>query len=174
VLDVIPTAEVFARADARFALAFWPWALLSQPAPLPERLLGADPAAVVDDALARWGSDSACFPHDVRTAYVEALRDLTSVHAICEEYRAAATLDRAHDEADQQAQRRITAPLLALWAAGGALDSWYMESGGPLAIWRNWADNVSGCAVPGGHFFPEQNPEETSRELLRFFSGALP
>jgi haloacetate dehalogenase len=171
VLDVIPTAEAFARADARFALAFWPWSLLSQPAPLPERLLGADPAAVVEDALASWGSDPACFPDDVRAAYVEALRDPASVHAICEEYRAAATLDRANDDEDRKAGRRISAPLLALWGASGALDSWYAESGGPLEIWRNWATHVSGRGIAGGHFFPEQNPEETGRDLLRFFSG---
>src|ERR671923_1418356 len=69
-LDIIPTAEAFRRADARFALAFWPWALLAQPPPLPERLIAADPEAVVDNALAWWGSDRAAFPADVRAAYV--------------------------------------------------------------------------------------------------------
>jgi haloacetate dehalogenase len=169
-LDVIPTAEAFNRADARFALAFWPWSLLAQPTPLPERLIAADPAAVIDHALSVWGSDPKSVPPEVRAAYVAALRDPKSIHAVCEEYRAAATLDRAADEEDRKAGRRIAVPVLVLWAAGGPLDVWYAESGGPLGIWRSWATDVRGRAMAGGHFFPEQNPGDTSRELRRFFA----
>jgi len=172
VLDIIPTCETFARADARFALAFWPWSLLAQPEPLPERLLGADPEAVVDDALRNWGSNRAAFPAEVRDAYVEALRDPASVHAVCEEFRAAATLDLAHDAEDEEAGRRISCPTLVLWSAGDALDTWYAQAGGPLAIWPEWANDVRGRAMTGGHFFPEQNPDETARELRTFFGGA--
>ena len=168
-LDVIPTGEAFRRADARFALAFWPWSLLSQPAPLPERLILSNPDVVVDDALGGWGSDRASFPAPVRTAYVDALRDPQSVHAICEEYRAAATLDAATDDEDRAAARTISCPALALWSAGGALDTWYAEAGGPLAIWAEWATDVAGRPVAGGHFFPEQNPDETIAELRAFF-----
>jgi haloacetate dehalogenase len=170
-LDIIPTSEAFARADARFALAFWPWALLAQSEPLPERLLLGDPEAVVADALAGWGSDPTEFPAELRAAYADALRDPATVHAICEEYRAAATLDRARDAADLDAGRRISAPLLVLWSAGGPLDTWYADLGGPLGIWRRWASDVQGRAIPGGHFFPEQNPRATADELARFFSG---
>ncbi len=95
VLDIIPAAEAWDRADARFALAFWPWSLLAQPMPLPERLLTATPEAIVDDALGNWGSPADVFGPEVRAAYVETLRDPARAHAICEEYRAAATLDRA-------------------------------------------------------------------------------
>jgi haloacetate dehalogenase len=172
VLDIIPTCETFARADARFALAFWPWSLLAQPEPLPERLLGADPKAVVDDALWNWGSNRTAFPAEVRAAYVEALRDPASVHAVCEEFRAAATLDVAHDAEDEEAGRRISCPTLVLWSAGDALDTWYAQAGGPLAIWREWANDVRGRAMTGGHFFPEQNPDETAGELRAFFGGA--
>lgn len=169
VLDVVPTAESWARADARFALGFWPWALLAQPAPLPERLVAAAPEAVIDDALAGWGSPASAFGDGVRAAYVEALRDPDRVHAICEEYRAAATLDRAHDDADRAAGRRITCPLLALWSGEGALGTWYAEVGGPLGLWRAWADDVQGGPVAGGHFFPEERPEETADALASFF-----
>jgi haloacetate dehalogenase len=169
-LDVVPTGESFRRADARFALAFWPWSLLAQPEPLPERLITADPEIVVDNALGAWGSDPSSFPHEVRAAYIDALRDRDAVHAICEEYRAAATIDFAKDEADREADRRISCPVLALWSTGGALDQWYPEAGGPLGIWSNWATNVAGRPVPGGHFFPEQNPAETLSELRSFFS----
>jgi haloacetate dehalogenase len=171
VLDILPTAEVWERADARFALAFWPWTLLAQPEPLPERLLSAAPEAVVDDALGGWGSPLATFDPEVRAAYVETLRDPARVHAICEEYRAAATRDREDDEADRRSGRRITRPLLAVWSGRGALGTWYADAGGPLALWRAWADDVQGRPLDAGHFFPEEAPEETADVLARFFAA---
>lgn len=172
-LDIIPTGEAFHRADARFTLAYWPWSLLSQPEPLPERLIASDPEAVIDNALAEWGSDPAAFPPDTRQAYIDALRDPATVHAICEEYRAAATLDLARDISDRNEGRRIEAPVIVLWGAGGPLDTWYADAGGPLGIWRTWADNVRGRAIAGGHFFPEENPIETAAELRAFFSSTM-
>src|SRR5262245_7709686 len=172
VLDIIPTGEAFGRADARLALDYWPWSLLAQPAPLPERLITADPEMVVDDALGGWGSDRASFPAEVRKAYIEALRDKSTVHAICEEYRAAATIDFARDKEDRDAGRRIACPVLVLWSKGSGLDKWYEDAGGPLGIWRDWAGDVSGRAIAGGHFFPEQNAAETMAELRAFFGRA--
>jgi len=172
VLDVLPTLDVWERADARMALGFWPWSLLAQPEPLPERLVTAAPEVVVDDALSGWGSPATAFDSDVRAAYVEALRDPQRVHAICEEYRAAASLDREHDEADRRSGRRITCPVLALWSGRGPLHTWYVESGGPLAIWRAWADEVEGGPLDAGHFFPEELPEDVAGALTRFFGGA--
>jgi haloacetate dehalogenase len=169
VLDIVPTAEVWDRADARLATAFWPWSLLAQPAPLPERLIAAAPDAVIDDALGGWGSPGAAFEPEIRAAYVDALRDPEHIHAICEEYRAAATLDRTHDEADRRAGRRIGCPVLALWSGRGAVGAWYEAAGGPLALWRAWADEVDGGPVDAGHFFPEERPEETSAALGDFF-----
>ena len=169
VLDILPTTVVWARADARFALGYWPWLLLAQPAPLPEDLIAGAPDAVVDHALGGWGSKSSAFPPDVRHAYVEALRDRDRVHAICEEYRAAATLDRAHDDADRANGRRIRCPMLLLWSESGPLGTWYADAGGPLALWREWADDVRGRGVSGGHFFPEELPGETAAELSTFF-----
>jgi len=166
--DIIPTLDAFDRADARFALAFWPWSLLAQPAPFPETLVSAAPEAIVDNALGEWGSDRTAFPADARQAYIDALRSREAVHAICEEYRAAATLDREHDEADRRAGRTIACPVLALWSEGSSLDTWYADAGGPLGILRQWAPNVSGRAVSGGHFFPEQNPDETVAALRDF------
>jgi len=171
VLDILPTATVLERADFRFALAYWPWSLLAQPEPLPERLIGSAPEAIVDDALGAWGSPAAAFDKEVRAAYVDALRDPAHVHAICEEYRAAVTLDFAQDQADRTSGRRIVCPLLALWSSGGPLDSWYGGAGGPLSLWREWADDVQGYAIDGGHFFPEVRPSETADALSRFFSA---
>jgi len=169
VLDVLPTALSWDKADARMALAFWPWSLLAQPEPLPESLLAGDPEAVVDNALKEWGSPAATFTPEVRLAYVDALRDPAHIHAICEEYRAAATIDREHDTADRDASKRIACPLLALWSAKGGLESWYAGDGGPLELWRMWATNVQGRALQGGHFFPEECPAETAKALSEFF-----
>ncbi|TPI70878.1 alpha/beta hydrolase [Mesorhizobium sp. B3-1-3] len=171
VLDIVPTAAAWDRADARLALSFWPWSLLAQPEPLPETILAAAGEAIVDNALSGWGSAADAFPPGVRQAYVDALRDPAHIHAICEEYRAAASLDRVHDHADREAGRRISCPVLALWSEHGALAEWYRDEDGPLGIWRNWADDASGGAMPGGHFFPEESPIETAATLDAFFSG---
>jgi haloacetate dehalogenase len=164
VLDVLPTAEAWTPADARFALAFWPWALLAQP---PRRYPSTCwPRRRRRDRrrLGRLGLSAGVFDDRVRAAYVEALRDPDRLHAICEEYRAAATLDRASG-------RRISCPLLALWSGSGPLGAWYADAGGPLTLWRAWADDVRGTAVAGGHFFPEERPAETVETLAGFFSG---
>jgi len=169
VLDIVPIAEAWDRADKRLAIAFWPWALLSQPSPLPERLIAGDPNAVIEDAFTQWGSSRAVFPSFVVEAYTEPLRNPAHVHAICEEFRAAVTLDYEHDIEDFRAGRRLSCPVLVLWSAGSALDIWYVEAGGPIQIWRRWADDVQGGSVRGGHFFPEELPEETAGRLADFF-----
>lgn len=171
VLDIVPTETAWDRADARFALAYWPWSLLAQPEPLPERLLAAAPEAIVDDALGGWGTPPNVFPPAIRAAYLRALREPGHAHAVCEEYRAAATIDREHDKADRTASRRITCPLLALWSARGGLDTWYSEESGPIGIWRAWSDDVQGHAIDAGHFFPEEVPEHTIDALNRFFGA---
>ncbi len=174
VLDVLPAETVWERADARFALSFWPWSLLAQPEPLPERILAAAPEAIIDDALGGWGTPSVVFPPEVRAAYVQALRDPHHAHAICEEYRAAATIDREHDRADRASGRRIVCPLLALWSAHGELATWYAEEGGPIALWQALCDEVVGHALDAGHFFPEEMPQQTADALTGFFGEASP
>jgi haloacetate dehalogenase len=156
VLDIVPTGEAFDRADARFAVGFWVWTFLAAPFDVPERLIGNDPQALLDHMLGDWPDDPAAIPDDLRAAYARPWRDPATVHAVCEQYRAAATLDRAHDAADRGV-RRIGCPVLALWAAGGAVDQWY----DPLAVWRDWADDVAGGPVASGHFLPEEAPDET-------------
>jgi haloacetate dehalogenase len=171
VFDVIPTGEALHRADQRLAIGYWPWSLLAQAAPLPERLIAADPAAIIDAALGGWGTKADSFSPQLRDIYIEALHDPASAHAICEEYRAAATLDFVQDEADRKAGRQIACPTLVLWGAKGPLDIWYAEAGGPLGIWRAWCRNVSGRPIEGGHFFPEQNPDETVAALRGFLAA---
>jgi haloacetate dehalogenase len=175
VLDVIPIIEAWERSDARLAKAFWPWSLLAQPAPLPERLLAGAPEAIIEDALGgSWGSPAASFEPDVRDEYLKALRKPESIHAICEEYRAAASIDVEHDADDRRAGRRVTSPLLVLWSETGPLGAWYDQAGGPLGIWREWAVDVQGRAVAAGHFFPEESPAHTASILQQFFTPGLP
>jgi haloacetate dehalogenase len=165
VFDVIPISEAWGLADTKFAMTYWPWSLLSQKAPLPEKYLLGAPDAVFDNPF---GGGS--FGPEVKAEYVETYRDPTRVHAICEEYRAAAGLDIEHDKVDQKESRRITCPMLHLWAAGGPLDTFYGQEGGALGIWRKWANSVEGQAMKGGHFFPEEDPTETTELLKRFLS----
>ena len=171
VMDVLPVDAVWDRADARLALGFWPWSLLAQPEPLPERLIGAAPDAVIGNALSpQWGSPADAFDPAVRAAYTAALSDAAHIHAICEEYRAAAGIDRDHDAADRAASRRISCPVLALWSASGPLSAWYDDDGGPLALWRELATNVTGEPIDGGHFFPEERPAAIANALRGFFT----
>jgi len=160
VFDVLPISDAWSLADARFAQTYWPWVVLSQKAPLPERYLLAAPDAVFDD---RFGKGS--FGPEIRAEYVETYRSPARVHAICEEYRAAAGIDIEHDEKDREASRKIECPMLHLWASGGPLDTFYAKEGGPLGIWRRWAANVQGQAMSGGHFFPEESPNDTANVL---------
>jgi haloacetate dehalogenase len=164
VLDVVPTAEVWDRADARFALGYWHWAFLAQPAPMPEALIGSDPERFFFGA--GFGRAIRGFRPAAVADYTRAVRDPAVVHAMCDDYRAGATCDRQLDEADRAAGRRIAAPLQVLWGGRGALAAWYDTP----AIWREWADDVTGAELDCGHFLPEELPGETL-EALRAFHG---
>ena len=132
VFDVIPILEAWNRSDARFAQTYWPWILLSQKEPLPEKYLLGAPEAVFHNPFGQ-GS----FGPEILEEYVQTYRDPARVHGICEEYRAAATIDVEHDRADKQASRRIECPMLHLWAEGGPLDTFYGKDGGPSVFGGN-------------------------------------
>jgi haloacetate dehalogenase len=166
VLDIVPTAEVWARADDRLALAYWHWGFLAQPAPLPERLIAGDPGAYFEHHLRSigLGGEPDRYPEPVIAAYRAQLEDASAVQAICEDYRAGASVDREHDEADRG--RLIDCPVLALWGRRGALEGLY---GDVLAVWRSWAREVDGRGLEASHFLVEDRPEEVAGELIAFF-----
>jgi haloacetate dehalogenase len=163
VFDIVPTADTFRGADMEFSLKYWVWSLLSAPEPVPERLLSAASDVLVNHMLDDWSLRRDTFPDDLRREYIAKFRSPETIHAICEEYRAAASLDYQHDEADR-GERRIACPLLVLWSQDGFVGRWYE----PLEVWRTWAEEVVGAPVACGHFIPEEAPEETLRYLLEF------
>jgi haloacetate dehalogenase len=174
VLDIIPTGDVSRRPSWELNLAFWVWSFLAAPEPVPEEMILAAPDVIVGHMLDAWsdGADGVdgpdgpdVFPAEVRAHYVDQFRDPATVHAICEEYRAAGTLDVDHDEADR-GRRRIACPTLALWSASGAFASWF----DPLDVWRSWSDDVRGAAIDAGHFLAEEAPDEVTHHLLELLT----
>jgi haloacetate dehalogenase len=163
VLDICPTHSMYAETDKEFATAYYHWFFLIQPAPHPERLIGADPAYWINAKLGHWGRDKAAITPEARAEYVRCFSDPATIHATCEDYRAAATIDLRHDAADLG--RKLDMPLLVLWGAKGFVGKRYDV----LAEWRRRARDVAGEAVPSGHFLPEEAPAETLRAVLAFF-----
>jgi haloacetate dehalogenase len=171
VLDIVPTAEVWSRADARLAIVYWHWGFLAQPAPLPERMIGADPDAFFDLHVRRLGLGRAPgrYPHSSMAAYRRQLDDPQVVEAICEDYRAGAAVDREHDDADRHQGRRIGCPLLVMWSSRGALPRLYADV---LEVWRPWADDVRGCSVDASHFLAEDEPDAVADQLTALLASA--
>lgn len=161
VINVVPTFEQFERMGGGPSLGFWPWLLLAQPAPFPERLLEADPAAVLDHVFTTWAGDPEAIGADARQAYQRAL-DHTTIAAICADYRASFHVDREHDAADRASGRRITAPLLVVI---GAEETQLADA---PDIWRSWAVDVAIAELAGGHFLPEEAPDELVAVLAAF------
>ena len=161
VLDIVPTGEAFRRANMAFGLGYWHWFFYAQPHDVPERFLAIDP----DEHLLEGRRH--LFAPEALEDYLRCFRNPQTRHAICQDYRAAATLDFDHDEADRQARRRIGCPVLTLWGRQGSLEEWYDVVG----IWHEWADDVRGRAIDCGHYLPEEAPEETHAELRAFFAS---
>jgi haloacetate dehalogenase len=166
VMDVIPTGEVWARADARFAVGYWHWAFLALPSPVPERLIAYDPEFFFFDA--EFGGVIRGFAPEAVADYARCVRDPAVVQGICEDYRAGATCDRQMDDVDRAAGRKIACPTQILWAGKGALAAWYDT----LAIWHDWAEDVTGEALDCGHFLAEERPTETLAAIRRFHATA--
>ncbi|UEM19447.1 alpha/beta hydrolase [Skermanella mucosa] len=166
VLDMVPTLDMWEMMDAGMAMAVYHWLFLAQPDGLPESLIGADPGGYLTRTVRSWCADPDAIDPAALAEYIRCFRRPEVVQAACGDYRAGAGVDRDHDAADRAAGRRIACPVLALWARGGTDGRPY----DPLAVWRRWADDVSGREIACGHFLQEEAPDEVARALLGFFA----
>ncbi len=165
VLDIVPTAHVFATTDQALATAYYHWFFLIQPDGLPERLIGADPGWYLRETLRRWAAPGFAFDPAALAEYERCYAAPGAVHASCEDYRAAATIDLEHHAAD--GDRRIACPLLVMWGERGAMHRIYDVA----ATWRPLAaGEVRARSLPCGHFLPEEQPEAVVRELAGFLA----
>jgi haloacetate dehalogenase len=163
VVDIAPTATMYARTNKEFATRYFWWFFLIQPAPLPERLIGADPEFFLRKHLEAQTKAPGAIEPEAFAEYLRCYNDPATRHAICEDYRAAATIDLEHDAKDADA--RIKAPLLAIWGANSTVGALYDV----LETWREKATKVSGRALPCGHAVQEEQPNEFVTELKAFF-----
>ena len=169
IVEVVPTGDFWAAWNAELALRAWHWTFLAQPAPLPERMIGADPQGWLDWLLAGWSLTGSLdvFSTPALESYRAQIRDPRRIAAMCADYRAGASLDRTQDDADRAAGRRIAAPLHFLWAEGG----FPAQTGDPAGIWRRWADQVTDTACVSGHFVMEEAPQAVLEGFLPFLRG---
>jgi haloacetate dehalogenase len=166
VLDISPTLTMFERTDAAFASAYYHWFFLSQPFDLPERLIGANPLYYLRYKIGAWSAGGASrFDPRALAEYERCFSDET-IHAACEDYRAAATIDLEHDRVDRKGGRKVGCPLLALWGARGVVNRLFT----PIDDWSAVADDVSGRALDCGHYLAEEAPDETIAELMSFLA----
>lgn len=164
-MDIVPTLHHFEHTDMAFAMGYYHWFFLAQPHPTPERLILRDVEDWFDLHTSREPKDKGFFHPEARADYLAALRSPGTVAAICEDYRAAASIDLAHDRASRAAGQRLACPLLALWGAKGKVGVWYE----PLAVWRAYADGeVTGGPVAAGHYLAEEAPAEVLAALDGF------
>ena len=160
-LDILPTSEEWARFDKDEALATFHWPFLAQPDGLPERLIAAEPDFLLRSLMNRWAGDPARIAPETLAEYLRCFRRESVIRATCADYRAGATTDLADDEADRAAGHRIRCPLLLLWG---------QDRGDVLTVWRRWAEDVRGEALPCGHFLQEEAPEAVLARLLPFLT----
>ncbi|MFI6230481.1 alpha/beta fold hydrolase [Micromonospora echinospora] len=160
VLDGVPIGEALARCDARFAARWWHWFFLGQREKAAERVINLDPDAWYGGSPEQMGAEA-------YTDYRRAIHDPATVHAMCEDYRAGLGPDRAADDADRAAGRRITCPVLFVHSERDDLADLY---GDPAAIWRDWADDVSATSIDCGHHMAEEAPERLAAELAAFLA----
>jgi len=162
VLDISPTLKMYRNTTMQFAKAYYHWFFLIQAAPIPEQMLRGQAPFYVLKRLGRGKTGLKYFAKEAMAEYVRAFKDPRTIHATCEDYRAAATIDLMHDQKDLR--RKIRMPLLALWGKQGVIEALF----DCLADWREVATDVRGRALACGHFIPEERPQELLAELRRF------
>ena len=163
VMDIVPTLHMFRTTDQQFSTGYYHWFFLIQPDGLPEHLIGSDPAYYLREKLKRWSAPGATFANEAVAEYLRCFCQPESIHASCEDYRAAAGVDLTHDEDDLK--RKISCPLLVLWGEKGFVNNQYDVP----EVWSRYAEQIETRALDCGHFLPEEAADAVSEELLRFF-----
>ena len=163
-LDIAPTLAMYEKTSNQFARSYWHWFFLIQPAPLPERLIEADPAAYVRDVLGRRSAGLAPFDPRALAEYVRCLELPGTAHGLCEDYRASATIDLVHDQLDIDKKNFLQQAVLVLWGEQGVVNQCFE----PLKEWSKLAVNVKGHALPCGHYIPEEAPELLLNQVQSF------
>lgn len=163
-LDIAPTLAMYEQTTEAFARAYWHWFFLIQPAPLPERLIEADPSRYIRDLMG--GRSAGLSPFDPRALreYERCAALPGAAHGVCEDYRAAAGIDLEHDRADREAGKRLTMPLLVLWGEQGVVHRCFQ----PLQEWQRVAEDVDGGPLPCGHYIAEEAPDALLERALPF------
>ena len=167
VLDIVPTRHVYSTVSKDLATDYYHWFFFIQPYDLPETLIGADPGYYLRKKLGGWGTSLDTFAPRALVEYERCFRDPATVHASCEDYRAAASIDLVHDQADWDEGRKVECPLLALWGGRGVMERLYDVKD----VWSGYASDVRGGPLDAGHYLAEERPEETAWELTRFLAG---
>ncbi|MGF2733636.1 alpha/beta fold hydrolase [Marinobacter sp. DUT-1] len=166
VMDIAPTLHMFEHTDQAFATGYYHWFFLIQPDGLPEHMIGQDPDYYLREKLRRWSAPGARFDPEAVAEYVRCFSSSEAIHASCEDYRAAATIDLQHDRADRDRGHKVPCPLLVLWGSKGFVNRTYDVK----AVWRNYANDVKAEALECGHFLPEEVPEAVITRMRRFFT----
>jgi haloacetate dehalogenase len=167
-IDISPTRKMYTSTDFEFARLYYHWFFLIQPFDMPEKLIGADPAYYLRRKTGSWGTSSkAIFDPRAFAEYERCYINPATIHASCEDYRASATIDLRHDEADVASGRKVTCPMLVLWGENGVVNKCFR----PIDDWGEVATDVRGRTLPGGHYLAEELPVETLRELRAFFAA---
>lgn len=163
-LDIAPTLAMYEQTTEVFARAYWHWFFLIQPAPLPERLIQADPSAYIRDLMGNRSAGLSPFDPRALAEYERCIALPGAAHAMCEDYRAAASIDLVHDRADREAGRMLDLPLLVLWGEQGVVHRCFK----PLDEWRRVARDVRGEALPCGHYIAEEAPHPLLARVAPF------
>jgi len=170
VLDIAPTLGMYERTSLAFARAYWHWFFLIQPPPLPEALIESDPVRYVRSVMGTRHAGLAAFAPEALAEYERCVLIPGTAAAMCGDYRASAGIDLDHDRTDVTAGRRLAQPVRVLWGEHGVVGKCFDV----LALWRERAQDVSGCSVACGHYIAEEAPALLLDEALRFFTKRSP
>ena len=170
ILDIVPQHYLYGHINKQWATFSWHWFFNIQPYDLPERMMGFDPDWFIEKKLAKTKQGLSFFDKEALAEYKRCFRNPETIHAICEDYRAGASIDLEHDEKDFKAGRKIECPVLLLWGATGGVGR--NHNPGPPEIWKSYAANIVGAeAMPSGHYLMDEAPKETTAALRKFFAA---